>query len=59
MVVLEGVYSMEGHVARFRNPRGHEGSQLFHVMDDAHGFGVMVPAAAARRRISTPPTRST
>ena len=42
MLVFDGVYSMEGHVAPIadyvRIAREH---QCFMVMDDAHGFGVM------------------
>lgn len=44
LLVIEGVYSMEGHVARL--PEILEVAQeerLFTVMDDAHGFGVMGP----------------
>ncbi|MFW6354986.1 MAG: aminotransferase class I/II-fold pyridoxal phosphate-dependent enzyme [Verrucomicrobiota bacterium] len=42
MVVLEGVYSMEGHIARLPEfgevTRGHD---CFFVLDDAHGLGVL------------------
>lgn len=42
MLVVEGVYSMEGHVVRLpemvRVLEGHNG---FIVVDDAHGFGVL------------------
>jgi 8-amino-7-oxononanoate synthase len=42
MLVLEGVYSMEGHIARLPEimavAREH---QCFTVLDDAHGFGVL------------------
>ncbi len=42
MVVIEGVYSMEGHVARLPQlveaMRGHN---CFIVLDDAHGLGVL------------------
>ncbi|MEM0966947.1 MAG: pyridoxal phosphate-dependent aminotransferase family protein [Verrucomicrobiota bacterium] len=44
LLLFEGVYSMEGHVARL--PELVEVAQerdLFTVMDDAHGFGVMGP----------------
>ncbi len=44
MLLFEGVYSMEGHIARMPDlmevAREHA---LFAVMDDAHGFGVMGP----------------
>ncbi|MCD8482097.1 MAG: pyridoxal phosphate-dependent aminotransferase family protein [Verrucomicrobia bacterium] len=42
MVVVEGVYSMEGHIARL--PEIIEvgrGNNCFYVLDDAHGFGVL------------------
>jgi 8-amino-7-oxononanoate synthase len=42
MLVLEGVYSMEGHIARLPEimavAREHK---CFTVLDDAHGFGVL------------------
>lgn len=42
LVVVEGVYSMEGHIAPLREmldvAREHE---AFFVVDDAHGFGVL------------------
>ncbi len=42
MIVLEGVYSMEGHVARLPEivevARDHN---MFFVVDDAHGLGVL------------------
>lgn len=42
MLVIEGVYSMEGHIARVPEflsaMAGHE---CFTVLDDAHGFGVL------------------
>lgn len=42
MVVFEGVYSMEGHIARLPEilevARGHN---CFFLLDDAHGFGVL------------------
>lgn len=42
MLVIEGVYSMEGHVARLPElsavARDHD---MFTVLDDAHGFGVL------------------
>ena len=44
LLLFEGVYSMEGHVARMPElvevAREHG---MFAVMDDAHGFGVMGP----------------
>jgi 8-amino-7-oxononanoate synthase len=44
MLVLEGVYSMEGHIAPLpailNAARGHD---CFVVVDDAHGFGVLGP----------------
>lgn len=44
LLLFEGVYSMEGHIARMPElidvAREHG---LFTVMDDAHGFGVMGP----------------
>ncbi|MFP4352493.1 MAG: aminotransferase class I/II-fold pyridoxal phosphate-dependent enzyme [Puniceicoccaceae bacterium] len=44
LLLFEGVYSMEGHIARMPElievAREHE---MFSVMDDAHGFGVMGP----------------
>lgn len=43
-VVFEGVYSMEGHVARIPEIlEVCENHNCFYVMDDAHGFGVMGP----------------
>ncbi len=44
LLLFEGVYSMEGHVAKM--PELMEVARendLFSVMDDAHGFGVMGP----------------
>lgn len=44
LLVFEGVYSMEGHIAPI--PELMEVAReyrLFSVMDDAHGFGVMGP----------------
>ncbi len=44
VLLIEGVYSMEGHVARL--PELIEVAEthgLFSIMDDAHGFGVMGP----------------
>lgn len=42
MVIMEGVYSMEGHIAKLQEilevARGHN---CFFVLDDAHGFGVL------------------
>jgi 8-amino-7-oxononanoate synthase len=44
LLVIEGVYSMEGHVARLPEILEVAREQsLFTVMDDAHGFGVMGP----------------
>lgn len=44
MVVFEGVYSMEGHVARLPEiVDASEPYESFLVMDDAHGVGVMGP----------------
>jgi 8-amino-7-oxononanoate synthase len=42
MLVVEGVYSMEGHVARLPElvALGHQ-FDCFTVLDDAHGFGVL------------------
>lgn len=42
MLVLEGVYSMEGHVARLPEIMAvAEEYGCFSVLDDAHGFGVL------------------
>jgi 8-amino-7-oxononanoate synthase len=42
LVVIEGVYSMEGHVARMPELIGiSEDYGCFSVVDDAHGFGVL------------------
>ncbi|MGE9290023.1 MAG: aminotransferase class I/II-fold pyridoxal phosphate-dependent enzyme [Puniceicoccales bacterium] len=44
LLLFEGVYSMEGHVAKM--PELMEVARendMFSVMDDAHGFGVMGP----------------
>lgn len=42
MLVIEGVYSMEGHVARMPELIGiAEEYGCFSVVDDAHGFGVL------------------
>ncbi len=44
ILVFEGVYSMEGHVAKIPELlQAAEGQNCFLVMDDAHGFGVMGP----------------
>lgn len=44
MVVFEGIYSMEGHTAPIPEILATtEGHNCFHVMDDAHGFGVLGP----------------
>lgn len=42
MIVIEGVYSMEGHIARLPElAEIAEESDCFTVLDDAHGFGVL------------------
>lgn len=42
MLVLEGVYSMEGHIAKLPELLAvAEEFQCFNVLDDAHGFGVL------------------
>lgn len=42
MLVIEGVYSMEGHIARLPElAEIAEDQDLFTVLDDAHGFGVL------------------
>jgi 7-keto-8-aminopelargonate synthetase-like enzyme len=42
MLVMEGVYSMEGHIARLPEiAEIAEENGLFSVLDDAHGFGVL------------------
>ena len=42
MLVLEGVYSMEGHIARLPEfAQIAEEQSCFSVLDDAHGFGVL------------------
>jgi 8-amino-7-oxononanoate synthase len=42
MLVLEGVYSMEGHIARLPEiAEIAEENGCFTVLDDAHGFGVL------------------
>ncbi|MDX2108963.1 MAG: pyridoxal phosphate-dependent aminotransferase family protein [Verrucomicrobiota bacterium] len=42
LLILEGIYSMEGHIARLpeliKETQGHN---CFTIMDDAHGFGVL------------------
>jgi len=44
MLLFEGVYSMEGHIARMPELLEIAGEHsLFSVMDDAHGFGVLGP----------------
>jgi 7-keto-8-aminopelargonate synthetase-like enzyme len=44
MVVFEGVYSMEGHIAPIPEILAAcEGQNCFYVMDDAHGFGALGP----------------
>ncbi len=42
MIVVEGVYSMEGHIVRLPEIAGiAEDHGCFLVLDDAHGFGVL------------------
>ena len=42
MLVVEGVYSMEGHVAKLPEIIAlAENNHCFSVVDDAHGFGVL------------------
>jgi 8-amino-7-oxononanoate synthase len=42
MLVIEGVYSMEGHIARLPElTEIAEENSCFTVLDDAHGFGVL------------------
>jgi 7-keto-8-aminopelargonate synthetase-like enzyme len=42
MLVLEGVYSMEGHIAKLPSLlEAVDGLGCFTVLDDAHGFGVL------------------
>lgn len=42
LLVVEGVYSMEGHVARLKELLDVvDGQNCFVVVDDAHGFGVL------------------
>jgi len=42
MVVVEGVYSMEGHICRLPEiAKIAEDYSAFSVLDDAHGFGVL------------------
>jgi 8-amino-7-oxononanoate synthase len=42
MVVVEGVYSMEGHICRLPEiAKIAEDYNAFSVLDDAHGFGVL------------------
>ena len=42
MLVIEGVYSMEGHIARLPElTEIAEENACFTVLDDAHGFGVL------------------
>lgn len=44
VLLFEGVYSMEGHIARMPELMEIAGEHsLFSVMDDAHGFGVLGP----------------
>lgn len=47
MLAIEGVYSMEGHLARLPELLDvAEEFQCFVVLDDAHGFGVLGPEGA-------------
>ncbi len=42
LMILEGVYSMEGHIARLPELIAvAEEHECFNVLDDAHGFGVL------------------
>src|SRR5580704_3798210 len=42
MLVIEGVYSMEGHIAKLPElAQIAEDNDCFTVLDDAHGFGVL------------------
>ncbi|MCH8474834.1 MAG: aminotransferase class I/II-fold pyridoxal phosphate-dependent enzyme [Opitutales bacterium] len=42
MLIFEGVYSMEGHIAPVPDfLEAAKGQNVFTVMDDAHGFGVL------------------
>ncbi len=42
MLVMEGVYSMEGHICRLPELAGiGEEAGCFTVVDDAHGFGIL------------------
>ena len=42
LLVIEGVYSMEGHIARLPElTEIGEENGCFTVLDDAHGFGVL------------------
>ncbi len=42
LIVIEGVYSMEGHIVRLPEVAGiAEDHGCFLVLDDAHGFGVL------------------
>ena len=44
LVIMEGVYSMEGHIARLREfVEVTRDRNCFLVVDDAHGFGVLGP----------------
>lgn len=44
LLVLEGIYSMEGHVAKLPEiMEAVRGQNVFTVLDDAHGFGVLGP----------------
>lgn len=42
MLIVEGVYSMEGHICRLPEiAKISEDNDCFSVLDDAHGFGVL------------------
>ena len=48
-VVLEGIYSMEGHIARLPELTAiAKEFDCFTILDDAHGFGVIEMTAAER-----------
>ena len=52
MLVIEGVYSMEGHIARLPElcPEIADEHSCFTVLDDAHSFSVPRPADPRHRR---------
>jgi 8-amino-7-oxononanoate synthase len=42
VLVIEGVYSMEGHISPVREYlQTIDGQNVFTILDDAHGFGVL------------------